>query len=69
VAPVEPQVEVAPAQTLEIDISDEPIRVKRVANKWLVFLGDGRSEALATKAKAVKRAQELGRQLGRAVVA
>lgn len=51
-----------------IDPYEAPIRVKRVANKWLVLMGDGRSESLPTKAKAVKRAQELGKKLGRAVV-
>ncbi|HRE91508.1 MAG TPA: DUF2188 domain-containing protein [Myxococcota bacterium] len=51
-----------------IDPDETPIRVKRVANKWLVLMGDGRSESLPTKAKAVKRAQELAKKLGRAVV-
>ena len=76
VAPVVEVVETVEAETaLEeseapavIDPDEAPIRVKRVANKWLVLMGDGRSESLPTKAKAVKRAQELAKKLGRAVV-
>jgi hypothetical protein len=62
-------VEAAPVTTETVVGSNEPIRVKRVANKWLVMIADGRVETLATKAKAMKRAAELGNKLGRAVIA
>ncbi|MFO0745339.1 MAG: DUF2188 domain-containing protein [Myxococcota bacterium] len=50
------------------DLEAAPIRVKRMANKWAVVLGDGRTESFHTKQKAHKRAKDLAAALGCAVV-
>jgi hypothetical protein len=43
-----------------------PITVKKIGGKWAVLV-DGRAEVLATRAKAIKRAFELGHALNRRV--
>lgn len=47
---------------------DEPIRVKKLAGKWALILGDGRTETFPAKNKAINRAKLLAKKLGRAVV-
>ncbi|MCC6619709.1 MAG: DUF2188 domain-containing protein [Deltaproteobacteria bacterium] len=54
--------------TLPSDPDAEPIRVKKLAHKWAVILGDGRTESFPTRQKAHKRAKDLGRALGRPVI-
>ena len=57
-----------PEAIVALDPEAEPIRVKKLAHKWTVFLGDGRSESFPTRAKAQKRAKDLGQALGRKVI-
>ncbi len=52
----------------EATAGEEPIRVKKLANKWALIMGDGRTETHATQKKAVARAKALAKKLGRPVV-
>lgn len=68
-----PTLELAPApedDELPTDnpSGDDPIRVKKLAGKWALILGDGRTEVFPAKNKAVARAKLLAKKLGRAVV-
>jgi len=63
----EPVVAVAP-EPGPVDVFAEPIRVKKLAHKWTVIVGDGRTESFPTRQKAHKRAKDLGVALGRPVV-
>jgi len=56
---VDEVVELAPV----VDIEAPTIRVKKVGQRWQVFVGDGRTEAFATKQKANKRAKDLAASL------
>lgn len=47
---------------------EAPIRVAKVGGKWLVILGEDRSESFPTQKKAAARANALAKKLGRTVV-
>ena len=47
---------------------DDAIVVKKVGAKWLLALGDGRTETHSTQKKAVARAKAVAKKSGRGVV-
>lgn len=57
-----------PELVAEPVVDDNPIRVTKVAAKWLVILGEDKSESHPTQKKAVARANVLAKKLGRVVV-
>lgn len=74
-AVITPEPALEPAPIVEDDdlptdnpSGDDPIRVKKLAGKWALILGDGRTEIFPAKNKAINRAKVLAKKLGRAVV-
>ncbi len=64
---VEAPIEAVETQAAEVTEASGPIRVKKAHGKWAVLI-DEVVEVLPTRAKAIKRAFELGHKLGRQVL-
>jgi len=65
---VEPEIAVELVPEIEVASDEAPIRVTKVGGKWMMLLGDDRSESYPTQKKAIARANALAKKLGRTVV-
>ena len=65
---VEPEIAAELAPEIEVASDEAPIRVIKVGGKWMMLLGEDRSESYPTQKKALARANALAKKLGRTVV-